>query len=521
MNKWDSLSMKERAELIKIGVQNGITNLQELRNYYNKFDDGGYVVKKGDSLWKIAHQNNLSLDELMSFNNQLKGNINTVIHPGDVINITPKERKYHYEYEDINSIEEREKELNKDDLSAIQSITHDNNYVVIDKKNRNLKIFDANNQELYNTNQIITGSSKQDYNTKTYTDERGILIDSKGNMSTPAGITVISGVGNYHGVPSFTRARINSDGKIRKIKNSKGDFINDDIASSLHYGVIYDNCKGSNGCIRIGGKQLQDMSKLVGKNTKVYTLPEQEGSRFEVRQGKLNYFADNPYGETEGEKKLWDDYNVYSDKSYNPLLISPKQYKEEDYEYNANVERYSVALMQGKNQIQKMFGLDSYTYDKLAQLAMGIAEQETKFNTSKRKKIKDITPDFVFNTIRGNSNRSRGATQIKIAGDNKGMQQVYKNLNINEDNIDDVFNSGLATIARLAYIYNTEVRGRHFKGQNNNSVSPYDALLYKWMGRNDELKNKTATPNKNIYIRNVKKYINNFDFESGKKVFDD
>lgn len=43
MNKWDSLSMKERAELIKIGVQNGITDLQELRNYYNKFDDGGFL----------------------------------------------------------------------------------------------------------------------------------------------------------------------------------------------------------------------------------------------------------------------------------------------------------------------------------------------------------------------------------------------------------------------------------------------------------------------------------------------
>ena len=89
------------------------------------------------------------------------------------------------------------------------------------------------------------------------------------------------------------------------------------------------------------------------------------------------------------------------------------------YKYEGNVARYSAALMQGKMKLQKMFNLDSYTYDKLAQLAMGIAQQETKFNTSTRKMVKDITPDFILNVVRGDSNRSRGATQIKLNGDNK------------------------------------------------------------------------------------------------------
>lgn len=67
---------------------------------------------------------------------------------------------------------------------------------------------------------------------------------------------------------------------------------------------------------------------------------------------------------------------------------------------------------------------------------------------------------------------------------------------------------------------NTEVRGRHFKGKDDRNISPYDALLYKWMGRNSELRNKTATPEENNYISNVKEYIKNFEFLTGKEVID-
>ena len=319
---WNDLSMADRAAYIKLGVENGITDLNVIRGIYNEYVNGGnmqpYQVKRGDSLWRIAHNNRLTLNELMSYNKQLKGNINTIIHPGDMINIAPTQPKFHYEYENIDDIEKRERNLNKNNLSAIQSVTHDGNYVVIDKKNRRLRVFDSSNKEIYSTNQINTGLSKNDYNTITYVDANGNIRDMQGNNSTPAGITIISGVGQYHGVPSFTRARISQEGKVRKI-NGKTD----DIASSLHFGIIAEG-KGSNGCVRVGGKQLQDLSKYIGVGTKVYTLPEKKGSRFEVRQGRLNYFADNPYGKTKGKEKFWDDYNTHSDKSYNPLIISSK-----------------------------------------------------------------------------------------------------------------------------------------------------------------------------------------------------
>lgn len=48
--------------------------------------NGNYEIKRGDSLWKIAHDNGISLNELMKQNPQIK-NVNQIIHPGDRINV--------------------------------------------------------------------------------------------------------------------------------------------------------------------------------------------------------------------------------------------------------------------------------------------------------------------------------------------------------------------------------------------------------------------------------------------------
>ena len=44
-----------------------------------------YIVKKGDSLWKIAKENNIELDELIRLN-PTKQNM---IHPNDVLRLEP------------------------------------------------------------------------------------------------------------------------------------------------------------------------------------------------------------------------------------------------------------------------------------------------------------------------------------------------------------------------------------------------------------------------------------------------
>ena len=55
-NLWDNLSMKEKAEMMKVAIANGITSLSEIKQAYNKFAKGGYApsesIKKRITNWE-------------------------------------------------------------------------------------------------------------------------------------------------------------------------------------------------------------------------------------------------------------------------------------------------------------------------------------------------------------------------------------------------------------------------------------------------------------------------------------
>lgn len=47
--KWDTLTMSQKQALMKIYVNNGITNLDEIKNHYNSFDEGGPTKENSES----------------------------------------------------------------------------------------------------------------------------------------------------------------------------------------------------------------------------------------------------------------------------------------------------------------------------------------------------------------------------------------------------------------------------------------------------------------------------------------
>lgn len=448
-----------------------------------------YDVVKGDSLWSIAKKYNTTVDKLRDLNPNIK---NDLILPGQKVVYNKKEAKAIYNLrEDWNN----QDEWNKNNISAIMHAPHQGNYVLVDKNNHRLSIFDKDNNLLFSTNNIATGESGNDYNTITKAD-----LSEKMNMSTPAGISQITGLGEYHGAISFQRNR-----------NYSLD-ASDAIASSIHIGNT-SKSNSSNGCIRVGNKKtLADMAKFMGAGTMVYTLPSKSGSRFSLADGRLNFTADNPYGDDnpDNPKRFWDDYNVVTDKTYNPLLIKYNDKLPESERSTATI--FAKSLVNNKKQLQQDLGISSDLYNKLANLALGIAQQESQFGESDRYKLKQYTPDALMNLIRGDSHRSRGITQIKLTGDNKELQNLYKKYGITEDTILNPDVAAKATMLRLYYMYANE--GSHFVGANGKEVPRLDALLYKWIGRNSELINHTATPELNNYINNVKNYAKMFDLYS-------
>lgn len=511
--------------------------------------DGGemYTVSKGDTLWGIAKRLGLSLDDIVSWNRDIP-DINK-IQIGDKIKVSDPSLSIEKEDHDLMDIISREAEINKmSDEDIIKSVDHKSNYAIVDKKNKKLTVYSPSGDILYSTNNIGVGASGDDYNTYTKTTKDKKLIAGAGNMSTPAGITRVSGIGEYHGQKSFQRARFDP-------KTGKWDH---DISSSMHHEASAG--RGSNGCIRLLGNTGNELYNFIKKGDFIYTLPEKEGSRFVVREGSLNYIADNPYGEDSGEKRLWDDYNVHINKDFRPLNISVKNSDISPdilpkWIYNAydskngvnssnaflgvisaidniakmdklgNIKEYSDAISYNKERIMSEFDIDSYTYDRMAMLAMGIAEQETKFGVSARyigkQAIGDQGVDIAKrfrSLLNGNgwndrSYNSKGITQIKIEGDNDETKKIYNKFGIDKENILKPYNSGIATMLRLASIYKNEVVGRGFKDNKGNDIDKFDALLYKWMGKGRLLNNGKASPDDNNHINNVKKYIGNFDFK--------
>lgn len=452
-----------------------------------------------------------------------------MIHPGDELRLEPDKIT-----KTINIREEREKEnrLNLNNVSAIQGYRHNSNYAIVDKKNKNIKVYNKDNKLLYQSSGISTGLNGTDYNTVTYQGNKG-LENLLGNNSTPAGILTISSKGEYHGLPSFQRSRFNPKtgkpykvhpwikGKDGKYTQDKTKWVNDDVASSIHYGST-DKIHSSNGCVRADKETLQNLNNYLNVGDNIYTLPEKKGSKFTLRNGRLNFIADNPYGITEKghlseagkDKMLWDDYNIHLDKSYSPLKLKWK--KTGNKEYDNNKKTFAQSLVSNKKQLQTQFNLSSDEYNHLAELALGIAQQESKFGTAYRYKFKENNQGLVnvMKIIKGNNSaNSRGYTQIKYDDDikNKELKHIYNKLGITNNSLTNANNSAIATIARLAFTYNNEVKGKTFKNNNNNVINPYHALMYKWNGKNKELTNKTATPNKNKYIKNVSNYSKNFD----------
>ena len=89
MNEWNKLNMVDRAAYIKLGIDNGITDLATIRDAYNKFAEGGYVREKND--------NPIAFDEEGNLVDQVTGEKGTMMLPEVTVRgISPETRARNY-----------------------------------------------------------------------------------------------------------------------------------------------------------------------------------------------------------------------------------------------------------------------------------------------------------------------------------------------------------------------------------------------------------------------------------------
>lgn len=89
-----------------------------------------YTVKHGDSIWKIAHEHNMTMDQLTNINQDKKLKTTSTIHPGDVLHV-----------KDISNDVPKVVYVNVDTAKSVNSNNKNNNHSY--KKNTAWKVADV------------------------------------------------------------------------------------------------------------------------------------------------------------------------------------------------------------------------------------------------------------------------------------------------------------------------------------------------------------------------------------------
>lgn len=200
-----------------------------------------------------------------------------------------------------------------------------------------------------------------------------------------------------------------------------------------------------------------------------------------------------------------------------PIFILPKNLELE----SERVYAFIQALEDRKAEITEMYHSDGQEYNLLARLAVGILGRESHFFTSPRYVIKEnsqwavsvakIVRNYVVGIKRPPMLNSRGPTQIKIIPG--PIAEKYKMTP------DDLYIPENAAIATMGYLIEAlaELKRRVAMGQWT-YITPEtygDYLPYIYFGSKRQLVNGTATPDQNLYIRDMRVYMSWIEIYEG------
>ena len=78
---WNELSLREKSELMKLGIKNGIRSLNTIKDTYNKYGNGGYIsspyIRNKITKWEGTSMKSKTPFKVMDkdFNDSIPSNI--------------------------------------------------------------------------------------------------------------------------------------------------------------------------------------------------------------------------------------------------------------------------------------------------------------------------------------------------------------------------------------------------------------------------------------------------------------
>lgn len=192
-----------------------------------------------------------------------------------------------------------------------------------------------------------------------------------------------------------------------------------------------------------------------------------------------------------------------------PLFILPRERAIEKPKVYAFIRQLETK----REELIALYGADPQEYNLLAQMAVGILGRESEFFESPRYRLKEnaqwairlikVVQIYLEGSDRDPELNSRGPTQIKIV-----PEKIAATYGVKPDELYRPENAALATMGYLIDAL-AELKRRvvlnHLSFVTPDTYADY--LPYIYFGSKRQLLNGTATPDRNIYIRDMRKYM--------------
>lgn len=255
--------------------------------------------------------------------------------------------------------------------------------------------------------------------------------------------------------------------------------------------VFLSDHSGDNIAYRVS--DLERAQEYLEHSDVIYILPIEEGNYFKVKDERLVFATKNRILHPE-------DYNFTPPRrEYRALeiTITDDSYK------TTEALKFVKALEDHKEKLMEIYNLSNEDYDKMAAMAFGILGNESSFGRSFRYKVKEALP-LLVSLAKGNlfdtSDNSRGLTQIKTV-----PQKIREHYSIKKEELGDPEKSAIATMGFLAQSL-PELRAKQHHHPDITPENRLDYLHYIYMGKSYEITQATATPELNIYFRQIHEY---------------